>query len=98
MKIILTDGYYITNDEMNIFLKRTRETEGKRKNEGKKVVVDETIGYFATVQNALKRYMHDVSIVKSSDFIGTIEQYCEWLDKSFDVTARQISDLLERKE
>ena len=81
MKIILTDGYYITEDSYNYILKQVYLGEGKNK---KLKEMERTVGYYSNglkgFKACLRRYLEDLPLDSQKSAEWSVKDFHEHLD------------------
>lgn len=90
MKIILDESWSIEGIPYNYVLKQKRISNGTGKNKGTTRIVDDEIGYYCSVQDALKGYVKRMGKSRTEDFEGSIEDYCKRIDNIMDTAVEKM--------
>lgn len=94
MRIELKGGYYITNDNYNLILRRKRITESKKDKQKKEI--DEHVGYYGnlnqTIKSYLKHYVQDVTSAETIEYTMIANRVDEILNRK----ANEIVEHIER--
>lgn len=81
MKIILDEDYYIDSDGLNYTLKCYKKSFGKGKNKTDVPrIVEQDVGYYTRVEGAVRRYITDMCMKKTADYVGSLEDYCKRIE------------------
>ena len=91
MIIKLTNGFYIEVDEMNYTLKRKYVTEDK---EGKPKDVEKTIGYYSSLDGAIKRYITLNQIVLNSREAMELDEFVKSIERINNEALRQFKTMI----
>lgn len=82
MKIKLTDGYYIAEDNYNYILKQDYIGTGKKDKEQK--LLTRTVGYFSNgikgLEGCIKRYLEECSLDTQKSAEIDFKNFCEALE------------------
>lgn len=77
----LTEGYYIEAIPLNYVLKKTYVSYGNGNNKSTKPRMMETeVGYFMTVEGAIKTYIRELIKEGTQDFNGNLEDYIKRIE------------------
>ena len=83
MKITLTHGYYITEDNYNYILKQ--EYIGTAKKDKKQKKMTRTVGYYSNgikgLKSLLKRYLEDCPLNDEKLADGSLKTFCDHLER-----------------
>ena len=79
MKVRLTNGYYITQDNYNYILMQDYESIGRKDKRPK--TMTRTVGYYSKgikgLKGCIKRYLEDSSLDEEKSADGYFESFCE---------------------
>jgi len=77
----LTEGYYIESIPLSYVLKKTYVSYGNANNKSTKPRMMETeVGYFMTVEAAIKTYIRELIKEGTQDFSGNLEDYIKRIE------------------
>lgn len=92
MKINLTDGYYITEDNYNYILMQDYVGVARKSKESKQQT--RTVGYYSNgikgLKGCIKRYLEECSLDAGNSNYGTLMAFCEHLEQIINDKADQI--------
>lgn len=101
MKIILTDGYYITEDNYNYIL--NRRVKAKQRHNTKKEYKDIVVGYYSNglkgFKACLRRYLEDLPLGDEKLAETALNVFCEHLESvissGIDEITKNLSERIE---
>ena len=92
MIVNLVNGYFTEIDEMNITLKQKYTYKDKQGNQKE---TERVIGYFTTMEGAIKRFLNHNQIDLLSDTAMKMEEYIKSIKDINETAVRQFKTILE---
>lgn len=91
MTINLTNGYWLEIDKMNITLKQKYTYKDKQ---GDQKETEREIGYFSTIEGAIKRFLNNNQIDLLSDTAMEMEEYIKSIKEINETAVRQFKTII----
>lgn len=90
MKIILDEQWSIEGIPYNYVLKQRRISNGTGKNKGTTRMIEDEVGYYTTVEAAIRGFTRKAVKERTEDFQGNLESYCNRISNIMDTAVEKM--------
>lgn len=90
MKIILDEQWSIEGVPLNYVLKQKRLSSGTGKNKGTTRMIEDEVGYYTTVEAAIRGFTKKVVKERTEDFQGDLDGYCKRIENIMDTAVEKM--------